>query len=110
MGGHTGYRPMTDHFFEFDAELWLYPGKAAWVFVTLPPNVADEILDVATASAGFGSVKVRVRIGNTEWSTSLFPDTSAGSFVLPVKRSVRDAESIDVGDSVHVRLSLVASR
>jgi hypothetical protein len=101
---------MTDHSFEFDAELWLYPGKAAWVFATVPTDVADEILDVAPPAAGFGSVKVLVGIGGTEWSTSLFPDKSAGSFVLPIKRSVRDAESVDVGDSVRVRLSLVASR
>lgn len=24
--------------FEFDAELWLYPGKGGWHFVTLPAH------------------------------------------------------------------------
>ncbi|APG88920.1 hypothetical protein SAMCCGM7_pC1736 (plasmid) [Sinorhizobium americanum CCGM7] len=29
--------------FEFDAELWLYPGKGGWHFVTLPVEVARQI-------------------------------------------------------------------
>ena len=29
--------------FEFSGELWRYTGKAAWYFVTLPHEVADDI-------------------------------------------------------------------
>jgi len=93
--------------YEFDAELWLYPGKAGWVFLTLPTETADEILDEVPHTGGFGSVKVNVAIGTTGWSTSLFPDKAAGSFVLPIKRAVRDAEGVGIGDSVQVMLSLV---
>jgi len=93
--------------FEFDADLWLYPGDAGWVFVTLPTDVADDILDEAPSTGGFGSVKVAVRIGDTEWSTSLFPDKESASYVLPVKRAVRDAEDLTIGDSVSVGLGLV---
>jgi hypothetical protein len=93
--------------FEFEAVLWLYPGKAAWVFLTLPPEVADDIDDAAPSTGGFGSIKVAVRIGATEWSTSLFPSKESASFVLPVKRAVRDAESIEIGEAVRVALSLI---
>jgi hypothetical protein len=96
--------------FEFDAVLWLYPGNAGWVFLTLPTETADEILDTTPVTGGFGSVRVDVGIGTTEWSTSVFPDKQSGSFVLPVKRAVRASESIEIGDTVRVRLSLIARR
>ena len=94
--------------FTFSAELWEWQTTGtAWVFVTLPTNLSDEIDDLVPIPGGFGSVKVHVRIGATSWSTSLFPDKSSGSFVLPIKRKVRDAERIDVGDTPTVSITLV---
>ncbi|MEO0493860.1 MAG: DUF1905 domain-containing protein [Actinomycetota bacterium] len=55
---------------------------------------------------GFGSVKVGVQIGDTTWSTPVFPDTKSGCFVLPIKQAVRRAEQVDVGDSVEVDLTV----
>ena len=94
--------------FEFTADLWRYTGQAAWHFVTLPHDVADDI-DELTADdrRGFGSVRVEVTIGATTWNTSVFPDTKSESFVLPVKKAVRVAEDLDEGSSVAVRLVLV---
>ena len=54
---------------------------------------------------GFGSVKVSARIGDTRWSTSLFPQKSGGWF-LPVKKPVRLAEDLDFGDEVEGELEL----
>ena len=88
----------------FDAELWEWEGDAAWHFVTLPTDIADDIADVAPAGTGFGSVRVEVTVGGTTWRTSLFPDKKTGSYVLPVKKSVRQAESLTVGDAVTVTL------
>lgn len=95
---------MGDARFEFTATLWLYPGDAGWHFVTLPPEVADEIDEVAGERAGFGSVPVEATIGTSTWKTSLFPDKQAASFVLPVKKAVRQKEGIDADASVFVRL------
>jgi hypothetical protein len=94
--------------FEFTADLWRYTGQAAWYFVTLPHDVADDI-DELTADdrRGFGSVRVEVTVGATTWNTSVFPDTKSESFVLPVKKAVRVAEDLDEGSSVAVRLVLV---
>lgn len=96
--------------YRFDARLWRYQGKAAWYFLTLPHDVADEI-DESTAAdrRGFGSVKVEVRVGSSTWSTSIFPDSKLASFVLPVKRAIRTAESIDDGDRVTVHLTVLAA-
>jgi hypothetical protein len=94
--------------FEFSAELWRYPGKAAWYFVTLPHDVADDIDEITgDTRRGFGSVRVEVTVGSTTWNTSIFPDTKSESCVLPVKQAVRAAEDLDDGAPVDVRLSLV---
>lgn len=94
--------------FEFDAPLWRWDARRSevWVFVSLPTQVADEVLDlVGDSPRGFGSVRVDVTVGATVWRTSIFPSTE--TYVLPVKKAVRSAEGIDVGDTVHVRIALV---
>ena len=92
--------------FRFDATLWRHQGDAPWHFVTLPLDLADHIAALAEPKA-FGSVGVRARVGATVWETSLFPDKDSGSYLLPMKRSVRTAESISEGDTVFVELTVL---
>jgi hypothetical protein len=93
--------------YRFRSVLWLHTGEAAWHFITLPTDVADEIDDLtAGARRGFGSVRVTATIGSTTWDTSIFPDTSAESFVLPVKKQVRVREDVREGETVEVALQL----
>lgn len=93
--------------YSFHAELWLYPGEAGWHFLTLPPDVADDIAEQSEAgNKAFGSVKVAVEIGGHRWETSIFPDNKMGSYLLPVKKAVRDKARIRAGDAVDVRLEL----
>ncbi|WP_456845887.1 DUF1905 domain-containing protein [Cellulomonas sp. P5_C6] len=94
--------------YEFEAPLWLWEARRtdAWTFVSLPTEVADEVLDlVGDRTRGFGSVRVEVTVGATVWRTSIFP--SSDTYVLPVKKAVRRAESLEVGDPVRVELTLV---
>lgn len=95
--------------YQFAAELWPWEVRTdSWTFVSLPTEVADEILDLAGAfTRGFGSVRVEVTVGATVWRTSIFPSSSAETYVLPVKKAVRQAEGLAVGDTVSVRLELV---
>lgn len=92
--------------FTFDAELWLHSG-GSWVFIAVPEDESDEITDIAPDPGGFGSVRVEVQIGDTVWRTSVFPDSKRGCFVLPVKKPVRKAEQLDVGDTATVELTVV---
>jgi uncharacterized protein DUF1905 len=87
-----------DALFEFRAELQEWSGNMAMALVTLPVDLADDIRDMELPRRGFGSVRVRVRAGGSEWRTSVFPDKASGSYVLPVKRAVRYAEGLDIGD------------
>jgi hypothetical protein len=93
--------------YHFSGALWEYGGESTWVFITLPNEHADEIADLVPRRPGFGSVRVQVRIGDTEWRTSLFPDKSLGSYVLPVKRSVREREHLSIGDAGEVTIRLI---
>ncbi len=83
---------------EFDAELWRAEASDAWVFVTVPGDLSEDIRLAGGPPVGFGSVRVLVRVGDTEWRTSVFPDKKSGCFVLPVKQAVRRAEGLDDGD------------
>lgn len=98
----------------FSAVLWESTVGGSWVFLTVPPEIADEIIDEVESFEipvkGFGSVKVQVEIGDSVWSTSLFPDAKAGSYVLPVKRKIRQQESLTVGDAAVVALTIEAPR
>ncbi|HEU5036498.1 MAG TPA: DUF1905 domain-containing protein [Nocardioides sp.] len=92
----------------FDAELWEWdaaPEGSSWVFVTVPEDETDEIRLRSGPPRGFGSVRVEVTIGATTWRTSVFPDKRG--YALPVKKAVRRAESLEVGDPARVRLELL---
>ena len=96
-----------DHVYEFTAPLWRWQGNAAWHFLTLPFEVTDEIDEITTGTqGGFGSVPVRVTVGRTTWTTSVFPSKDHESFILPVKAVVRRAEALLEGSAVAVRLEL----
>ena len=97
---------------DFDAELWVWDARRAdtWTFVTLPAEAADDIrARAAEPRRGFGSVRVRVTVGGSTWTTSIFPDATSGSYVLPIKRAVRTAEDLDVGDTATVTVQLIDS-
>jgi hypothetical protein len=90
---------------EFSGELWFWRGPAPWHFVTVPDDKCGE-LEAASAvvSYGWGMIPVTARIGDTSWTTSLWPKD--GRYVVPVKAWVRQAEDLELGDTVTVGLTL----
>ncbi|WP_309139032.1 DUF1905 domain-containing protein [Nocardia cyriacigeorgica] len=96
---------MTGERYTFTARVWEHHGQGAWHFVDLPEDIADEIEEIyGHRSGGFGSVRVRVTIGGSRWSTSLFPDKSRGTYVLPVKKPVRVAEDLVAGSRARIEI------
>lgn len=100
---------MDEDTFAFEAPLWLSESVASWAFVTLPVDLADELRWRAGPPNGFGSVRVEVGVGSTTWRTSVFPDKTSGSYVLPLKVAVRRAEGLEAGDQVAVALQVLGS-
>jgi hypothetical protein len=102
--------PAAGREYLFHAELWQWDARNAdsWFFVSLPPDVADDVLEAGEhVSRGFGSIRVEVTVGSTTWRTSVFPDAKRRTFVLPVKKAVRRAEGLEPGEAVRARLRLV---
>jgi hypothetical protein len=93
---------------EFDGEIFRWEARAdsAWFFTAVPPELSDDIREIPRPTRGFGSVRVRARIGRSAWATSIFP-SSDGSYVLPLKKAVRDAESLVDGGPVSVHLEVL---
>jgi hypothetical protein len=95
---------------DFNAELWTWDARRAdtWIFVSLPVEASDEIHERADGPRrGFGSLRVRVTLGGSMWTTSIFPDSARGTYVLPIKRAVRKAEALDAGDIATVTVELI---
>jgi hypothetical protein len=96
--------------YQFSAPLWQYPGEGGWHFVSVPAEISDDIAELTAGTRhGFGSVPVAVTVGNSTWQTSLFPDSKTGTYLLPVKKSVRTAERLSVGGDVNAHLELTDS-
>ncbi|MEV4641762.1 DUF1905 domain-containing protein [Actinoplanes sp. NPDC049548] len=94
----------------FDAELWTWDARRddSWTFVSLPVAESETIREItAGVQRGFGSLRVRVRIGATTWTTSIFPDKGREAYVLPVKKAVRRAQRLEPGDTATVEVELL---
>ena len=91
----------------FTATLWRWEARDAWRFVTVPVDLADALRLGGGPPKGFGSVRVEATVGATTWRTSVFPDSHRVSYVLPIKKAVREAEDLDDGDPVSVTLHLL---
>ena len=90
---------------EFDGKIWFWRGPAPWYFVTVPAEQCRDLKAVSgMVSYGWGMIPAVVRIGKTEWKTSLFP--KEGLYIIPIKTSVREIENLDIGDVVTVRLEV----
>ena len=58
--------------FEFESTVTRWQGESAWHFIALPPELAEDIRRFrGDLAGGWGSIKVDVRVGETEWCTSI---------------------------------------
>ena len=90
---------------EFNGKIWFWKGPAPFFFVTIPAKQSRDIKAIsAIVTYGWGVIPVHVRIGKTEWKTSLFPKEDR--YLVPIKASVRKAENLEEGDKVTVRLEV----
>ncbi len=90
---------------EFNGKIWFWRGPAPWFFVTVPAEQSSALkIIVGYVTYGWGMIPVRARIGKTEWKTSLWPQD--GNYIVPIKASVREAENLNEGDEVTIRLDV----
>ena len=89
----------------FTGTIFFWKGPAPWFFVTIPAEQSREIKAISKiVTYGWGVIPVHVRIGKTEWTTSLFPKDE--HYIVPIKASVRKAEHLEEGDEVTIQLEV----
>jgi hypothetical protein len=90
---------------EFSGPVWFWRGPSPFHFVTVPEAEASELASAAAAvTYGWGMIPVAARLGETTWTTSLFPKN--GGYIVPLKDKVRAAEDVDVDDVVTITLTV----
>jgi hypothetical protein len=90
---------------EFNGKIFIWRGPAPWFFVAVPADHSHDIKAISNlVTYGWGVIPVNVRIGKTEYQTSLFPKD--GLYLVPIKASVRKAEKLEEGDNVTIRLEV----
>jgi hypothetical protein len=94
---------------EFSNTIWTWRGPAPFHFVTVPKAECEMIKDISKlVTYGWGMIPVTVQIGNTTWTTSLWPKD--GAYIMPIKDKVRKAEKLSEGDTVTVKLEVGISK
>lgn len=94
--------------FSFKAKVQVFEGPAAWYYLMLPVNVAEEIeFFFAHLKLGWGSLPVEVTVGEITWKTSIFTVKKNNSFMLPLKLEIRKKEGINEGDLIKVTLKIL---
>ena len=94
--------------FRFQADVIYWRGPSPFFFVAVPPREAAEMRHVARAvTYGWGMIPVQARIGEVDFTTSLFPKEE--TYLLPVKVAVRRKANVTAGDLVFVEMSVQAA-
>jgi hypothetical protein len=69
----------------FTGEIWHWRGPSPYHFVTVPDDGCAELEAIAPmVSYGWGMIPVAVQVGETRWTTSLWPKDDA--YVVPQAR------------------------
>lgn len=98
---------MSEMEYSFRAKIWKYKGPAGWYFVTLPKTLAARIRKKhGVAEEGWGRLKTLARIGPAKWDTAIWFDSKAGSYLLPIKASVRKAKGLKEKAQVQIALKI----
>jgi hypothetical protein len=93
--------------FSIKAKMFAYTIEpTSWYFVSLDKKLSLEIKEGAKKKVGFSFVPVEVTLGSTTWRTTLFP-TKQGSYLLAIKKMVRQKEDVLVGETLKITFRLV---
>lgn len=99
---------MSKKIYKIKSKVWRYPGMSGWYFVGIPKSNSQEIRKVYQSfSKGFGSIPVEITLGSTIWNTSIFPDRKSGTYLLPLKASVRKKEDVLSGDMISFSVKIL---
>jgi hypothetical protein len=88
---------------EFKGKIFHWRGPAPFLFVAVPEKQSHDIKAVSKlVTYGWGVIPVVVKVGKTEWTTSLFPKD--GRYLVPIKMVIQKAENLKEGDEIKLKL------
>jgi hypothetical protein len=100
---------MSQNVFKLRSKIFLYPGMAGWHFIAVPKQQSEIIKKrFGTLKRGWGSLPVAVLLGKASWKTSIFPDTKAGTYLLPLRAQIRKKEGLSAKDAVSFSIEILA--
>lgn len=106
--GSNKRKNMKKKIYQMTNKLFIYPGEVAWHFLSISRKEGKEIKEnFGKIAKGFGSLPVEVAIGKTKWQTSIFPEKISGSYLLPIKATVRKKEELDAGEEVTYKIKIL---
>ena len=89
----------------FISEVIYWRGPSPFFFLRVPDEEAIAINNISKqVSYGWGVIPCDIKIGEIEFYTALFPKD--GSYLVPLKKVVRESAEIDLGDSVEVKIQI----
>lgn len=93
--------------FRFEGEVWFYNAPGAVYFVSLPPEMSAEILDLVGQSLNpWGTVPVAATIGEFTWESSMFPRRERKCYDLPLNAKVRKQVGLQAGNVISVAIEI----
>ncbi|KRA39530.1 hypothetical protein ASD81_11815 [Nocardioides sp. Root614] len=92
--------------FTFSGPVVEWRGPAPYFFLAVPVEDSDDIKEAARGQEYWGQVAVEVRIGDTDFTTALFPKD--GRYLVPLKAAVRRSAGIEPDTDLTASLRLVA--
>jgi len=90
---------------DFEGEIIYWRGPSPFLFVAVPEELSRDLKTIsAVVTYGWGVIPAQIRIGMTEWKTSLFP--KGGLCLVSIRMCVQKSEDYEMGDRVVVRLEV----
>lgn len=89
--------------YAFSGRTWQHTSPTGWHFVALPVELSGEIRkNLKWQEEGWGRLKAKARVGNTEWETAIWFDTKRNAYLLPLKAEIRRKEKIVANRDISV--------
>ena len=79
----------------------LFELESPWHYVRVPKKISEMF----TGKTFRGLVPITVKLGSSEWKTSLLP-MGDGTHFIALKAQVRKNENIKLGDNIELSFSL----
>jgi hypothetical protein len=89
--------------FRIKGKVWRWPGIGGWHFVTLGRELTAKIRE----EYGKGMIKIIASAGKSFWDTSLFPHTRDRTYLICIKKIIRQKEGIYEGDIVSLKFRIL---